>query len=103
MQILGLNYWIFLGVLFFILEIISGKFYALCIGLASISIGILTWSRILCNTRIEVALFIVISIIGIAIFRNRLYKMYHSKNTKTEAILQKNEFGLSDTQPENEV
>ncbi len=80
MQIFAFNYWIFLGVLFLILEIIIGRFYVIFIGLSALLVGILTWTQILNHSQLEIGIFIVLSIVGTAYFRGKLRTLINTKS-----------------------
>jgi inner membrane protein len=82
MAILGFNFWIFLGVLFLILEVITNTFYAFFIGVAAIIVGILKWLGLINNLQIEVILFIFSSLAGILLFRQKLRDFYMGKKEK---------------------
>jgi membrane protein implicated in regulation of membrane protease activity len=82
MQILGFNFWIFLGVLFLILEFISGSFYAVFFAGGAILTGILKWLGIINDIELELILFVICSISSLYFFRKHLKELFKAQKDK---------------------
>jgi membrane protein implicated in regulation of membrane protease activity len=92
MQIFGFNFWIFLGVLFLILEVISSSFYACFFGVGALLTGILRWLGLIDNLEAEVILFTIISISSLYFFRRQLKEIFKAKKENvTETKVQTDE------------
>jgi membrane protein implicated in regulation of membrane protease activity len=103
MVILGFNFWIFLGVLFLILEVITKSFSAFFFGVGALLTGMLRWLGVLDNMQAEVILFAVISIASLYFFRKQLKEVFTvKKETVTPQNIETIET-LKEILPQDEV
>jgi membrane protein implicated in regulation of membrane protease activity len=79
MQIFEFNFWIFLGVLFLILEVISSSYFAFFFGVGALFTGILRWLGVIDNLQMELILFTISSLSSLYFFRRQLKELFKAK------------------------
>jgi inner membrane protein len=87
MGILGMNIWIFLGVLLLIVEVLTTSFYAIFFGIGALITGILVYLGVVDDKAAQIGIFALSSMMSLYFFRRKLSEIFRKPENAFKEIV----------------